>query len=94
MKSRIKVDISQITQAKLSIPISEYARLREEIKKVKYPIYAFSQAEKLEDKINTFKSEKVKEKLKEDLSSLNSYRKVRGDGNCFFRALGFCFISE
>lgn len=47
LRSSITSDISQDNQSKLTIPMAEYLQLKEEIKKVKYPTYAFSQAEKL-----------------------------------------------
>lgn len=51
MRNSLRTDISQIGQAKINIPLSEYTDLKEEIKKVKYPTYAFSNAEDLEAKI-------------------------------------------
>lgn len=45
MKSNIKIDISQANQSKLTIPKSEYPSFLDDIKKVKYPTYAISQAE-------------------------------------------------
>lgn len=47
LRSSIASDISQDNQSKLTIPMAEYLHLKEDIKKVKYPTYAFSQAEKL-----------------------------------------------
>ncbi len=47
LRSNITSDISQDNQSKLTIPMADYLQLKEDIKKVKYPTYAISQAEKL-----------------------------------------------
>lgn len=44
MKSNIKIDISQTNQSKLTIPKGDYLGFEDEIKRVKYPTYAISQA--------------------------------------------------
>jgi len=35
----------------------------------------------------------MREKLIVD-KKLNAYRKIRGDGNCFFRALAYSYLSN
>lgn len=35
----------------------------------------------------------MKDKLMKD-NHLNAYRKIRGDGNCFFRALAYSILSS
>ena len=87
-------DISKISHSKVSIKEKDFKSLEAEIKKVQYPTHAISNAQDLNDKISHFKSTKVKKELSESLKFLNSYRQVRGDGNCFFRALAFSYISS
>ena len=95
MQSGIKVpDISKISESQTSIPTQNYEKFMKEMEKVKYPVKAISAAQDLDLKIDTFKSTKVKGELKKCLSGLNSYRQVRGDGNCFFRAIGFTYLSH
>lgn len=89
-----QADVSRISHSKIDIPDTQYRKLQAEIKNVKYPTSAISNAEDLEKKIESFTNEKVKKRLCEKLIKVNSYRKVRGDGNCFFRALAFSYISS
>lgn len=44
MKAQSKIDISLADKSTIRIPKSDYLALEEEIKKVKYPTYAISQA--------------------------------------------------
>ena len=78
----------------VKVPTHDYPRCQEEIKLVKYPVQAISAAQDLTVKIESFKSVKVKEELEKVMEGLNSYRQVRGDGNCFFRAVGFAYIAN
>ena len=95
MHSGIKtVDLSRISHANTTIPESSYEKLLKEIQKVKYPVHAISAAQDLEAKIDSFKSKKVQKELSKVLKGLNSYRQVRGDGNCYFRALAFAYLNS
>ncbi len=63
-------------------------------KSVKYPIKAIQLAKKLDSTLQA-KFEKNPELLKQLLSKLSeygSYRQIRGDGNCFFRAVAFFYL--
>lgn len=52
-------DVSKICQSKIKISSFDYSYLEEEIKKVKYPTNPISIAQKIEDKIKSFPSQKV-----------------------------------
>jgi len=41
---------------------------------------------------NEYKNPKIIEKILEIKESIPMYRQIKGDGNCFFRAVGLCFI--
>lgn len=47
MKAPSKIDLSLTDKSSIKIPKCEYEGLEREIKKVKYPTYAISQAQKL-----------------------------------------------
>lgn len=86
-------DYSKIDQSKMSLTEAQYVKLEADIKKVKYPTHAISNAQALSDKIGSFKNAKVRKELADRLKDYNSYRQVRGDGNCFFRAVAFSYFS-
>jgi hypothetical protein len=60
---------------------------------IKYPVRPISSAIPRAKKLNHFSSAINKQLEKELDSNLNVYRQVRGDGNCFFRAFAFTYIS-
>jgi len=97
MTSSLKSNISSISNLSYPqplIPKSEYLQYSVRIKEVRYPTHAIDKAENIDKKIQSFKNENVRSKLKETLTGLNTYRKVRGDGNCFFRAIAFTYLSN
>jgi len=61
---------------------------------VKYPVRPISNAILLRKKMNDL-NQKVRIILPKHLNSkINAYRQVRGDGNCFFRAFAFSYITN
>ena len=82
------------SHSSVELPTHDYLRFQEEIKLVKYPVQAISAAQDLTVKMESFKNKKLQEELEKAMEGLNSYRQVRGDGNCFFRAVGFAYIAS
>ena len=67
---------------------------QKQMKAIKYPVKAISVAMVVRKKLNQLKPE-VKRKLDKKMdNNINAYRQVRGDGNCFFRALAFSYITN
>lgn len=93
-REKDREDYSITDLSKVTIRNWDAYSLERDIKKIKYPTYSISNAEDLEAKIESFKDENIRTELKAHLAHLNSLRKVRGDGNCFFRALAFCYLAE
>lgn len=67
---------------------------QKKLKAIKYPVRAISNAVFLKKKLGQLKEEPRKKLEKAIDRKINSFRQVRGDGNCFFRALAFSIISN
>ena len=64
------------------------------LKAIKYPAKAISNAMVLKKKLNQL-NQSIRGKLEAKIDkNINAYRQVRGDGNCFFRALAFSYITN
>lgn len=67
---------------------------QQKMKAVKYPAKAISIGMMIKKKLNQLNPD-IKGKLEKKMDrNINAYRQVRGDGNCFFRALAFSYISN
>ena len=88
------MDRSKLSSRQTAMSPAELKTTRDNLKRVKYPVQPISIAMPIDKKINALQPQ-PKSKLKECiLSTLNAYRQVRGDGNCFFRAFGFSYIAN
>ena len=67
---------------------------QQKLKAIKYPVKAISVAIMLQKKMNQLNPDIRKKLEKKMASNINAYRQVRGDGNCFFRALAFSYITN
>ncbi|KRX06833.1 hypothetical protein PPERSA_11478 [Pseudocohnilembus persalinus] len=48
----------------------------------------------MDEKINEYKNESIRKKLEEIKMFYPCFRKIRGDGNCFFRAFAFAYFDQ
>ena len=88
------MDRSKLSSKRHLMSSEELKITRNNLKLIKYPVQPISNAMPIAKKINTLQSQ-PKNRLKECIyPSLNAYRQVRGDGNCFFRAFGFSYIAN
>lgn len=75
-------------------PSDRHKKIHEELKAIKYPVPPISYAMHISKRKNQL-APKVKSKLDKALDpKLNAFRRVRGDGNCFFRAFAFSYITN
>jgi hypothetical protein len=82
------------SKLKTSLSTAEVLEAQKKLKTIKYPVRALSNAVRIKKKLDHF-DPVIRNKLVKNMDQeINAYRQVRGDGNCFFRALAFSIISN
>lgn len=82
------------SKLKTTLTTEQVWEAQKKLKAIKYPVRALSNAVFLKKKLDHF-DPSTRDKLSKKMDKgINAYRQVRGDGNCFFRALAFSIISN